>query len=38
MLVAKGYLDHTERDDPGALQRASDVFISDAFWTLGRDT
>jgi hypothetical protein len=38
ILVAKGYLDHKERDDPGALQRAIDVFISDAFWTLERDT
>jgi len=38
MLVAKGYLEHKERDDPGALQRAIDVFIGDAFWTLERDT
>ncbi len=37
ILVAKGYLDHHERDDPGALQRAIDVFISDAFWSLERD-
>jgi hypothetical protein len=36
MLVAKGYLDHTVRDDPDALQRAIDVFIGDAFWTLAR--
>jgi hypothetical protein len=38
LLVAKGYLEHKERDDPGALQRAIDLFISDAFWTLERDT
>lgn len=38
MLVAKGYLEHKERDDPSALQRAIDLFISDAFWTLERDT
>ncbi len=38
MLVAKGYLDHKERDDADALQRAIDVFIGDAFWTLERDT
>jgi len=38
MLVAKGYLEYKERDDPDALQRAVDLFISDAFWTLERDT
>jgi hypothetical protein len=38
MLIDKGYLEHKERDDPGALQRAIDLFISDAFWTLERDT
>jgi hypothetical protein len=38
MLIAKGYLDHKEHEYPGALQRAIDVFISDAFWTLERDT
>jgi hypothetical protein len=37
LLVAKGYLEHKERDDPDALQRAVDLFISDAFWTLERD-
>lgn len=38
MLIDKGYLEHKERDDPSALQRAIDLFISDAFWTLERDT
>ncbi len=38
LLVAKGYLEHKERDDGDALQRAIDVFIGDAFWTLERDT
>ncbi len=38
MLVAKGYLEQEERDDADALQRAIDLFISDAFWTLERDT
>ena len=37
MLVAKGYLEHKERDDAAALQRAIDTFIGDAFWTLERD-
>ena len=38
MLIDKSYLEHKERDDPGARQRAIDLFISDAFWTLERDT
>ncbi len=37
ILIDKGYLEHKERDDPAALQRAVDLFIGDAFWTLARD-